>query len=489
MYENLLNTFLFNRMPGASISHSICDCGYESKDNSFSYLGFCPNCNTLISAADDHLSFDKIKFYNRKIFIDALDKKSPYRFYIAFIKKEGDYKISFSKKQINKIQSKINKVYVVEFDSFRTKEGIIRYIDVNNQKIISQKEFEQSIDNYNSYNLYKGSNYSSTINSYYPASYFSELGTSIKNFITRLNKLADWCSNPYNEILIKIGIDPYRLPDGAINKEGKNPSEVLSLKKYTIKLLKDNLTTYDIYNTLKNLETSLSSKIVPYVEKFVKENSELWLTGNIASKAINLINDANLSVEKLYKYLYKDAILQQGLYNPSNTIELLSDSFMMTKQLGLIFDKSPKALVRYHNTLAKEISTIKNRDKDNLIKNVSQKYSNLEEICTTKNENDEFIEKYSIIIPKCSEDIILEGKMMRHCVGSYVDKMAKEQCVILFLRSSQFLHKSYVTIEYNPISKSIVQIKGFTNSKVSQDVLNYIRKWAKKHKINVSSYY
>ena len=86
-------------------------------------------------------------------------------------------------------------------------------------------------------------------------------------------------------------------------------------------------------------------------------------------------------------------------YNPAYTIELLLDSFNMTKQLGMIFDKSPKALVRYHDILAKEINLCENQIKDKKINAIAKKYSYLQKI-SDKNEDGTYKDKYSIIINK-----------------------------------------------------------------------------------------
>ena len=129
-----------------------------------------------------------------------------------------------------------------------------------------------------------------------------------------------------------------------------------------------------------------------------------------------------------------------------------------------------------------------NRTKDNQIKEVTRKYHYLQKISET-DEDGKYKDKYSIILPTDAKDVILEGKYMRHCVASYVSKVAREECVILFLRPSAALKTSYVTIEYNVSSNSVVQIKGAHNSRVSSEVLNYISIWAKEKKVKVSSYY
>lgn len=52
-----------------------------------------------------------------------------------------------------------------------------------------------------------------------------------------------------------------------------------------------------------------------------------------------------------------------------------------------------------------------------------------------------------VIVPESSEDIVQEGKTLRHCVGGYAARHVKGQVTILFLRKSRTPGRSYLTIE------------------------------------------
>ncbi len=57
--------------------------------------------------------------------------------------------------------------------------------------------------------------------------------------------------------------------------------------------------------------------------------------------------------------------------------------------------------------------------------------------------------KYSIILPKNAEDIIREGIILGHCVGraGYIEKMAKGDSTIVFLRKNSNMENPFFTIE------------------------------------------
>ena len=45
--------------------------------------------------------------------------------------------------------------------------------------------------------------------------------------------------------------------------------------------------------------------------------------------------------------------------------------------------------------------------------------------------------EYSIVIPTCANDIIMEGRNMHHCVGSYVDRVIENSTYIVFVRKTE----------------------------------------------------
>lgn len=71
-----------------------------------------------------------------------------------------------------------------------------------------------------------------------------------------------------------------------------------------------------------------------------------------------------------------------------------------------------------------------------------------------------------------------EGKLMKHCVGSYYKKVSENKCEIYSLRDKN--NKPHITIEYVPAYKAIAQIKGNSNTPVKEEYLNYLNDFLKK---------
>ncbi len=87
--------------------------------------------------------------------------------------------------------------------------------------------------------------------------------------------------------------------------------------------------------------------------------------------------------------------------------------------------------------------------------------------------------RYSILMPDSAEDIIREGRCLHHCVGhgGYIEKMARRQCRILFLRSNENIKKPLITIEEQ--DGRIRQCFGFADS-INSDpgVRDFIKEYA-----------
>ena len=91
---------------------------------------------------------------------------------------------------------------------------------------------------------------------------------------------------------------------------------------------------------------------------------------------------------------------------------------------------------------------------------------------------------YAMILPKDAQDLIREGKVMRHCVASYVDRVIREECLIFFLRKADDINTPFATIEVDPDTNRIRQVKCKANTKLKDvQAESFINKWCKKTNI------
>jgi hypothetical protein len=88
---------------------------------------------------------------------------------------------------------------------------------------------------------------------------------------------------------------------------------------------------------------------------------------------------------------------------------------------------------------------------------------------------------FVVIYPKTPEEVILEGKKLRHCVGSYIQSVVRGECKVVFLRLKENLEKPFVTIEI--VGGNINQARGVANSNPTYDARMALRDYAKDKKL------
>lgn len=64
---------------------------------------------------------------------------------------------------------------------------------------------------------------------------------------------------------------------------------------------------------------------------------------------------------------------------------------------------------------------------------------------------------YVVVLPKSPQDLVTEGNEMHHCVGSYRDRVANGETIIVFIRHKDTPNKCYITAEIAPTTGKILQ--------------------------------
>lgn len=87
-------------------------------------------------------------------------------------------------------------------------------------------------------------------------------------------------------------------------------------------------------------------------------------------------------------------------------------------------------------------------------------------------------EGLKIVYPAAPEDIIREGNALHHCVGGYVDRVARRECMIVFLRRCEDEAKPYYTVEIR--GGKAVQVRGMRNEAATPEVERFISRWERE---------
>ena len=178
-----------------------------------------------------------------------------------------------------------------------------------------------------------------------------------------------------------------------------------------------------------------------------------------------------MSAQSFYDYY----LTQKKIKKTLSYKTLLRDYFdhiSTVKALGLdikdtMYSK-PKDFYSLHAKLSAELSFRKNKEK----------YEKVENVLKTEKSYEFTDGNLSLIVPKTAQEIVDEGKVQNHCVGTYLDRVAEKRSVIAFIRKKNDLHTPFYTIEINPATMTVVQCRGFKNGDQTTEVKAFVRLYA-----------
>lgn len=135
-----------------------------------------------------------------------------------------------------------------------------------------------------------------------------------------------------------------------------------------------------------------------------------------------------------------------------------------TEQIQKVHDE---AMLLYN----KESSQV-SQEEENKYKFIKQNYRDL-----SYKDND-----FTIIYPNTLSDVKLEGLILHHCVGSYVDRILDTTAYIMFIRKNEDINTPYFTLHYVLENNKIIikQVHGKYNCNTSDKILNFVKSWANK---------
>ncbi len=310
----------------------------------------------------------------------------------------------------------------------------------------------------------------------------------------KLDKVIWWKSTPEYLIkqMMKIVHDPIiqKMYQHGITDKHKIDSwkeafnNNTKLFKYCYDKCQESTTNKDSFDNILKLASTIEQKInynnaTYFIDKFCESNVKMYLQEGYYRRSkedhemfINLINTYNLDFSRFIEYISFDLYSQGIAQFDNNILSEYSDYLRMQVSLyGKPKEKYPKNLKTEHDIIALKVTIYEKHKKDLMLLNVVEKYNGLE----YKDK------EYCIVLPQNSMDIVDEGVMQSHCVASYVDKVAINETLIVFMRTVLEPEKSLVTVEVK--NGRIVQKSGFANRSVTEDEMKFLKKWAKEKEL------
>lgn len=285
---------------------------------------------------------------------------------------------------------------------------------------------------------------------------------------------------PFIEYTWKLGLKkltydlidyrPYRhYNDEVINTEGRNITEILRVGKADIKelrILDPDIDDLSLYQLLKSNHIKAGIDDIKRLQRSYSEGRDI----------IRCLKYQSLA--KFVNYIDTQALLRGGDshsgvwgYTLSDYCDYISDA----EEAG--YNLSDTAVLNPHDlTAAHDDADIEARIQGYVKK--GRKYA--PEIARRAgalrwlyHQDDNYI-----IRPIWSfDELIEESRSMKHCVGSYADKYANGHCVILCVRRKDLPERAFATLELSEDHKRIIQLRGFKNSAVQEDVRKFCDEW------------
>ena len=213
-------------------------------------------------------------------------------------------------------------------------------------------------------------------------------------------------------------------------------------------------------------------------------NQVMWFLKQIKSSHLNefslwdvndffeVIQTYNLNFNKIIKYLLFD-LYKEGITNFEMHDEYIDYLRMTNIYYGKIRRKYPTYMRVQHDIIRKKYNFLpKNEINERRFMQIIDELKKFEFNGET----------YSIVAPTKAQDLIDEGTNLHHCVGSYIDSVKQKKCKILFLRKTEDLETSLVTVEIKG-EDMLGQVQGLCRRPISEDEKEFIKQWCDKFNI------
>lgn len=201
-----------------------------------------------------------------------------------------------------------------------------------------------------------------------------------------------------------------------------------------------------------------------------------------------LAQESEFDWKRLLEFIFEDAKWKQGIA-PIDALQYLIDYRKMCKDMDWTPERYPKSIKTAHDLAMfhhkASIDDQKVRAWKMLLS--SRDYQLMEDVGEDGDSEDEN-QRWIVKIPSAPEEITHEGKYLRHCVGSYIDRVLRGECKIVFLRKAGKPDLPYITMEIRDVNgkPEIVQAKGERNRSLTMTETRWSQKWLERYRERLS---
>ena len=245
----------------------------------------------------------------------------------------------------------------------------------------------------------------------------------------------------------------------AVNWRGKDIYKMLKLKRKDVK-------------EITTLNLDISARKLKFIQDIRTKDDKLSVQGILelgedsyysTSRFETLLEHVDYS--RIHTYYQKQKALDKI---KNNIISTWRDYIEDYKKLDYnLKDKRvlfPKDLYSAHQ---RTISLVKLKVDTELDMKIRTRYKELSKYV--------FINEQLIIRPiRNMAEIIEEGKVLKHCVGTYSKKHAEGGTIILVIRKRGKLADPFYTVEINEKNRTVIQVRGLRNCAPTKEVKHFM---------------
>lgn len=296
--------------------------------------------------------------------------------------------------------------------------------------------------------------------------------------------LRDYAKCPYFEYLYKVGFQTL-LRVGAFERilpfdltQKTLPDIMMVRKELYNKMLQNGNPTYDdlvVYQDMTKFNLATEEDYEIWKKYFGRNRTYRYIDETDPARRFREV--FKKSWQKLDKYATETKDFKIGLYE--DYLKMCSD---LNYDMNNTFVLFPKHLKESHDMLVDIWNTKKDEEAVKKAKTRNKEYETLRD---AYNEQFAFKENnLQIIVPNGCEDICLEGQKLRHCVGTYIDKVCKGISIILFVRNITQIGVPFYTMEVS--GNKIIQCRGFKNGEVTDEVRRFLHDFAMEKQLTMN---
>ncbi len=219
---------------------------------------------------------------------------------------------------------------------------------------------------------------------------------------------------------------------------------------------------------LKNGHFDIHAVMRAYKENLSLENSQRYEDMRKNKELRSILNIFSTDYQKYFDYAEKQGIENRLYLDYLNACNYLGLDMSVNK------NRFPRDFMRWHDIRIDEADSKRAKEDRKKRRELYKKFSGVAEKYQPLERDGE--ESFVIFIAKSPAELQKEGRRLNHCVGKngYDQKFAREESLIFFLRQHDAPDKPYVTIEYSPKQKKVLQCYAEHNHSPSEDAREYV---------------